>query len=221
MCQSLQEPYNPPDTSPLSGTMFVMGFKKSLAIIPLAVFAVVAFSVFLAVTLSSSDSSSTGTTQNPTISSDIPSLSQSPAVARLESGNVLISHTTASAKTEFGPGVLIVSLPVESGGFRWVSGPAPVSGGRVDPTSKMLAQIPANLPVVLSYDSKDTRVSVFARLFEAPVLIDGMVQYKLSLFDAPGRDSTYTVSGSYDIPENLPSPSLVISGQVLPVSTDS
>jgi hypothetical protein len=133
----------------------------------------------------------------------------------------MVSHTTASAKTEFGPGVLIVSLPVESGGFRWVSGPAPVSGGRVDPTSKMLAQIPANLPVVLSYDSEDTRVSVFARLFEAPVLIDGMVQYKLSLFDAPGRDSTYTVSGSYDIPENLPSPSLVISGQVLPVSTDS
>jgi hypothetical protein len=138
-----------------------------------------------------------------------------PVVVSLKDDLVLISHSAAEASTDFGPGILIVSMPVEEDSFRWLEGAAPASGGRIEPTSAMLSTIPANLPVVLTYDVAGKPVSIFARLYTSPVLSGDSILYELSIYDAPGRDSTYTVSGSYDIPPTLQLATLTISGQVV------
>lgn len=175
-----------------------------------ATFAVVFASVSAAVLLS------TGTKEAPPPSLIDPA-APSPAVAKLSQDMVLLSHGAKEATTEFGIGVLVVSLPIDSDGFRWVEGAAPVSGGRMKPTDAPLALLPKNLPVVFSYDtpSRDARVSVFGRLAAPPKVVSDMLVYEIALYDAPGKDSTYTVSGSYDIPATVLSATVSVFGQRL------
>lgn len=141
-----------------------------------------------------------------------------PTVVVLKEGLFMLTHSSADARTEFGPGLLIVSIPVTEDSFRWLEGPAPASGGRTSPSAKLLSSVPSNLPTVLTYELDGKMVSIFARLASPPVVSGSdsnkVVVYQMSLYDAPGKDSTYTVSGSYDIPETLRSVSLVVSGQV-------
>ena len=177
-----------------------------------AAFAVVFASVAAAVL------SSTGTKEAPpaTPSLSVPG-SPAPAVAKLSQNLVLLSHGAKEATTEFGIGVLVVSLPIDSDGFRWVEGAAPVSGGRMKPADAPLSLLPKNLPVVFSYDtsSRSARVSVFGRLAAPPKIVADMLVYEIALYDAPGKDSTYTVSGSYDIPETVLSATVSVFGQRL------
>lgn len=105
-----------------------------------AAFAVVFASVSAAVLLS------TGTKEAPPQPSLIDPAAPSPAVAKLSQDMVLLSHGAKEATTEFGIGVLVVSLPIDSDGFRWVEGAAPVSGGRMKPTDAPLALLPRTSP---------------------------------------------------------------------------
>lgn len=172
----------------------------------------------------SSNSAPSPTIPSAPLSSATPA-SALPAVAVLAPDLVLITHEALEVSTEFGAGVLIVSFPDSETGFRWVEGPAPVFGGRLNPKDAPFGSVPSNLPVVFSYDvspsatgqgsSRVPRVSIFGRLAKPPYMASGKVVYELSLFDAPGKDSTYSVSGSYEIPEIAYSATLVISGQRL------
>jgi hypothetical protein len=85
------------------------------------------------------------------------------------------------------------------------------------PTDAPLALLPKNLPVVFSYDtpSRDARVSVFGRLAAPPKVVSNMLVYEIALYDAPGKDSTYTVSGSYSIPATALSATVSVFGQRL------
>lgn len=175
-----------------------------------AALAVVAASVAAAVF------ASTGTEEaSPAAPSMVIPESPSPAVVKLSQDLVLLSHDAKDASTEFGVGVLVVSLPIESDGFRWVEGAAPVSGGRIKPADAPLSLLPKNLPVVFSYDtpSRSARVSVFGRLAASPRIVADKLVYEIALYDAPGKDSTYTVSGSYDIPETVRSATVSVFGQ--------
>lgn len=186
-----------------------------IATLPLLVAAVVAVSVLL---LSSNDKAPTRPNQTATPTSPQDALSAiptAPQVLVLKDDLVLVYHSAAAATTEFGPGTLEVSFEVKENTFRWIEGAAPTSGGRVKPSAELLGSLPANLPAVLTYVQSGEVVSVFARLAAAPVVSKEFVLYKLSLYDAPGKDSTYTVSGSYDIPEVLDTATIAISGQAV------
>lgn len=189
-----------------------MAARPSYLWVGAATFAVVFASVVAAV-LSSTDAKETSPTPVSPAVSDAPA----PAVAKLSQDLVLLSHGAKEATTEFGVGVLVVSLPINSDGFRWVEGAAPVSGGRMKPTDAPLSLLPKNLPVVFSYEppSRDARVSVFGRLAAPPKVVSDMLVYEIALYDAPGKDSTYTVSGSYDIPATVLSATVSVFGQRL------
>lgn len=177
-----------------------------------ASFAVVAASVFAAVLFSTGTKEASPAPVSPAVSN-----APAPAVVTLSQDLVLLSHTAKEATTEFSVGVLVVSLPVDSDDFRWVEGAAPVSGGRMDPTDAPLSLLPKNLPVVFSYEtpSRAARVSVFGRLAAPPKVVSAMLVFEIALYDAPGKDSTYTVSGSYDIPATVLSATVSVFGQRL------
>lgn len=177
-----------------------------------AAFTVVSASVVAAVLTSTAAEEA-----SPAAPSMVTPESPSPAVAKLSQDLVLLSHGAKEASTEFGIGVLVVSLPIDSDGFRWVEGAAPVSGGRMKPEDAPLSLLPKNLPVVFSYDtpSRSARVSVFGRLASPPKIVADKLMYEIALYDAPGKDSTYTVSGSYDIPETVLSATVSVFGQRL------
>lgn len=179
-----------------------------------ATLSIVATSYVAAIAMSSNSSSKE---VSPPRSADELPTSPAPAVVKLSQDMVLLSHSTIEAYTEFGVGVLVVSLPIDSNGFRWVEGAAPVSGGRMDPKDAPLSLLPRNLPVVLSYDtpSRDARVTVFGRLAAPPRVMSDVLVYEIVLYDAPGKDSTYTVSSSYSIPPSLLSATISIFGQRL------
>lgn len=140
-----------------------------------------------------------------------------PAVASLLPDLVLISHESPSATTEFDVGLLRIRLADKDAILRWVEGAAPTDGGRLPLVDAKWSTLPSNLPVVFSYTpsagSEDKRVSVFGRLASTPRLDAGGVVYEITLYDAPGKDSTYTVSGSYNIPEVVYASTLTIMGQ--------
>jgi len=140
----------------------------------------------------------------------------------------MILHESSIAETSFEDGVLLISVPVKISRLRWVHGAAPISGGRIDATQAPFLSIPAGLPVMVSYDTDSGPLSLFGRIATSPVLSttavgvagssledsgSDVVRYAITLYDAPGKDSTYTISGTYDIPEVLRSVRIMISGQ--------
>lgn len=140
-----------------------------------------------------------------------------PAVATLLPDLVFVSHEAPSATTEFDVGLLRIRFADEAAILRWVEGAAPIDGGRLSPSEAAWSDLPSNLPVVFSYtstaSSRDKRVSVFGRLVSPPRSDSGGVFYEITLYDAPGKDSTYTASGSYEIPEVVYAATLTIMGQ--------
>jgi hypothetical protein len=178
--------------------------------------------------LSPSQQGDQGTTSETSSVVAPPQQQTPPQVLTLEPGLLLITHESSLAETAFEDGVLLVSLPVKISRLRWVHGAAPSSGGRLDALQAPFASLPAGLPVVVSYDTESGPLSLFGRLAAAPALAtttvglagstlddsgSDLVRYSITLYDAPGKDSTYTISGSYDIPEVLRSVRIVIAGQ--------
>lgn len=139
-------------------------------------------------------------------------LDAAPVVVTLAETTFLLTHEAATATTEFGAGTLTVEVG-NPGVFRFVDSASPVDGGRMEPNKAPLAAIPQNLPVVVSFDGSSGPVSIFGRLAAAPVATGSTVAYVLTIFDAPGKDSTYTVSSAYDIPETLRNVTVAIAGQ--------
>lgn len=157
-----------------------------------------------------------------------PAVPNPPQVLTLDPGLLMVLHESSIAETSFEDGVLLISVPVEVSRLRWVHGAAPVSGGRIEVSQAPFATIPAGLPVIVSYETESGPLSLFGRIATSPVLTttavgiagsnlddsgSDVVRYAITLYDAPGKDSTYSISGSYDIPEILRSVRISIAGQ--------
>jgi len=181
-----------------------------------AVVATCAAGVLAAVLLvgTSSDLPDTGAPVSSTAPVAETEVGAPPAVAKLAAETFLLVHEAGSATTEFGAGTVTVTMST-GGVFRFVDSAAPVDGGRMDPTGVALGAIPQNLPVVVSFDTEAGPVSIFGRLSNAPQADPSTVRYEFTVFDAPGRDSTYTVSSAYEIPETLRNVRVVIAGQLV------
>lgn len=175
--------------------------------------AVVVAVALLTITLNAPSKSSAPIAPNPNL--PVAPVVVAPSVAVLAPGGVLLTHDATTATTGFGKGVLEVSATATAEQFRFISGAAPARGGRVEPSNSLLTGLPSNLPIVISFSTEKGPVSIFGRLAGAPRLEGQTITYSLSVYDAPGEGSTYTVSGQYRIPDELEDVRIVISGQTL------
>lgn len=186
---------------------------RTVGLIVSSLVAVVSVAVVMAVLVSTEDSpprQATPQSAAPTATLSI----AAPAVATLSPNQFLWVHEAPAATVEFGPGVVIISAPATDENLRLIDSAAPADGGRTEVDDARLAAIPTLLPVVVSYDTQDGPRSIFGRLATSPTLTESEgVSYTLTVYDAPGRGSTYTVSGSYEIPDTLTSVRVIIAGQ--------
>jgi hypothetical protein len=134
-------------------------------------------------------------------------------IAELRPDTVLVVHETEQARTDFDRGLLWISVPHDSGVFRWIEGAAVVDGGRGTSTSAPLDLLPAGITVVVSYDTADGPVSLYGQLGSTIDQTETDTRYPVTVYDAPGKGSTYTLAGNYDIPEMLTGVRVVLTGQ--------
>lgn len=209
------DPAGMPDTAATARTVAAMSRRTFSILVGITTAMVVG--VVVAVSAAQMTGSST-TDQSPDVQAPdavlAPPADQVPAVVALRNDLLVITHEAPQASTEFGPGTLTVAIPTV-GVFRFIDSAAPANGGRVGPSDAPLGKVPANLPVVVSYDTADGPRSIYAKLTTAPQVDGDVVRYTLTIFDAPGKGSTYTVSGRFDIPEMLQNVRLMIAGQRL------
>jgi hypothetical protein len=139
-----------------------------------------------------------------------------PQVLTLDPSVALLTAESESATTEFDAGALTVTVS-GAGVFRFIHGSQVVDGGRVavDGLDAILPRFPVGLVAVVSYERDKVPVSFYGLLASSPRQVPGGVEFALQVLDAPGKGSTYTVSGGYDIPERLEHVVVAVSGQVL------
>lgn len=196
--------------APGGRTIYRMSKRAAYVVVSATSAVLVAILLAVAVGTSRDRSSSQLPTPLETVSTPPATL-----VVRLEPSVAMLTHEGSSGSTSFDKGALEIRISADSDSLRLIAAAAPAAGGRVDPSSLDYTRFPLNLPVVVSYGPTAARVSIFGRLAATPVLVDGTVSYKITVFDAPGEDATYTVSGSFDIPETLEAPVLTLAGQLL------
>lgn len=132
-----------------------------------------------------------------------------PVVLSLDPELTLWLHEASSARTELGPGRIDVVVPVDATSTvrAWSAAEEVVNGTRLvdDAHVGVVSRFPIGTPIVVSYDSTVDGVARPVSLFgflatPADATVDE-VRYTVEVLDAPGRTSTYSVAGNYDIPE--------------------
>ena len=158
-------------------------------------------------------------TNEPAVPVSFPAATPSTPVALspvpLNPSDVLWVHEAQAATTSFRTGALVIHVPVTgSSTQRFVpfSGEL-LDGGRLsgDSAHSQAQGLLQGLPVVVSF-TNDRPLSIFGYLAESPGRDGQDVTYAVSLVDAPGRSSTYSIGGDYDIPEVLNDVRVIIAG---------
>lgn len=183
----------------------------SLLVIVLVAFVVGAAIAYTAGSMAPSPASSSSpvnTTNNEVLS---------PLV--LDATSMVFVHEGQAAETEFSNGALNIVVPVsDKSTIRFIPFTGELTaGGRLEASAgeQRAATLPRGLPVVVSFDRNDTPVSVFGYLAAPPSPSSGSILYKLTVIDAPGKSSTYSIGGNYDIPASIEHVRVVIAGQNL------
>lgn len=204
------------DSSSGTGTVTTMSRRNQIALVGLLLSCFVP--IIVAVVLAAGKGNDAVT---PAVNTTATARAAEPAVGEivvsaLNPDTVVILHEDVSGSTSFDQGVLWVSVPRDTGTFRWISGPGIAAGGRQLPSAALFAALPAGVNVVVSYDVDGVPASLYGTLGGSVEIGPDTVAYPISVYDAPGSGSTYTLSGSYDIPATLSNVRVFISGQTVP-----
>ncbi len=135
-------------------------------------------------------------------------------VVAVASDTKVFHHDAVSAVVSFDTGSLKLVVPSAGETVRWFSPLGDmVDGGRLERTDvrAVTARIPAGLVVSVSYFDDGRQVSVLGVLASSPLVEDELTVYTVKIIDAPGRGSSYSTGGNYDIPSELESVSISIT----------